>query len=245
MELPLVSVIIPSYNRFQYLLNAINSVKSQTYKNIEIIVINDGSTQEEYLTHDFKASFGELLTIIHLDKNFRKTNKSPSPAANGRNVGIANSKGEYIAFLDDDDVWLPDKLEIQISEMISKNMDMCACQSFIGKGIYNPLDKHRRLNEDVYGGIIKGKFIKKNSTLLDNGFPDIFTLELELIHNCLSTPCVVMSKDLVEKTGKFDVRKRNEDHEYWIRALRITSGCLYVQKPLVHIDMKHGDGRLY
>jgi glycosyltransferase involved in cell wall biosynthesis len=245
MEVPLVSVIIPSYNRFIYLLNAINSVKSQTYKNIEIIVINDGSTQDEYLTYDFKGIYGTLLTIIHLDKNYKKTNKYSSPAANGRNIGIENSKGAYIAFLDDDDVWLPNKLEIQINEMISKNMDMCACQSFLGKGIYNSSNKYRRLNEDVYCGIIKNKFIKKDSNLLDNGFPDIFTLELQLVHNCLSTPCIVMSKDLITKTGLFNVRERNEDAEYWTKALRITSGCLYIQTPLVYIDNNHGDGRLY
>ena len=59
-----VSVIIPTYNRFSYLLNAINSIKEQTYSNIEIIVVNDCSTQKEYYEHDWSD-----IKIIHLEKN--------------------------------------------------------------------------------------------------------------------------------------------------------------------------------
>ena len=61
----LVSVVIPSYNRFNFLVNAIKSVENQTYKNIEIIIINDGSDQREY----FENSFGKNIKIIHMDQN--------------------------------------------------------------------------------------------------------------------------------------------------------------------------------
>ena len=64
-----VSVIIPTYNRFKYLLNAIESVVNQTHKDIEVIVVNDCSTEEEYYSFDFNSKFGEKLRIIHLDKN--------------------------------------------------------------------------------------------------------------------------------------------------------------------------------
>ena len=67
-----VSVIIPTYNRFKYLLNAIESVVNQTHKDIEVIVVNDCSTEEEYYSFDFNSKFGEKLRIIHLDKNTKK-----------------------------------------------------------------------------------------------------------------------------------------------------------------------------
>ena len=104
MNTDLVSVIIPTYNRFKFLLNAIKSVKEQTYKNIEIIVVNDCSTQEEYYNFDFKKEFGNNLLIINLEENSRKKYNIPSPAANARNIAIAQSNGTYLAFSDYDAV---------------------------------------------------------------------------------------------------------------------------------------------
>ena len=245
MEKELVSVIIPTYNRFNFLLNAIRSVKEQTYKNIEIIVVNDCSIQEEYYNYDFKKEFGKNIKIIHLQENSRKKYNYISPGAHTRNIGIKNSNGYYIAFLDDDDFWLSQKLEIQIKEMNEKNYEMCACQSYRGNGTYNSSKKYGRLNEDIYHGIIKGKFKKQNSNLLDNGFPDVFTIEHQTIHNCLITSSIIMTKNLIIKTGDFNVNKRCEDADYWKRALRITNGCLYIKQPLAYYDNLHGDGRLY
>ena len=99
MENNLVSVIIPTYNRFKFLLNALRSVKAQTYKNIEIIIINDGSTQQEYYNFNFENEFGKNIKIIHLDENSRKKYNYKSPGAHTRNIGIKNSNGYYLAFL--------------------------------------------------------------------------------------------------------------------------------------------------
>ena len=88
---PLVSVIIPSYNRFKYLKNTIESVHSQNYENVEIIVINDGSSQAEYKTFDYSI-YGDKFQIIHLKENSHKEN-SRSPAAFGRNIGIKYASG--------------------------------------------------------------------------------------------------------------------------------------------------------
>ena len=73
---PLVSCIIPSYNRFKYLMNAIDSIMNQTYKNVEIIVVNDGSTEEKYKKFDFSI-FGENFKIIHNEENSRITYSKP------------------------------------------------------------------------------------------------------------------------------------------------------------------------
>ena len=107
-----VSVIIPTFNRFRYLLNAIASVKKQTHANIEIIVVNDCSTDPDYLNCDF----GKDVIVVHLEKN-SKNIFGYACAGYVRNKGINISTGNYIAFLDDDDIWFPNKIELQINRM--------------------------------------------------------------------------------------------------------------------------------
>ena len=98
----MVSVIIPVYNRAQYIKDCLDSVINQTYKAYEIIVVDDGSTD----------NLREIL-VPYMDKiqYIYKQNGGPSSA---RNAGTKVSNGEYIAFLDADDMWLPEKLELQI-----------------------------------------------------------------------------------------------------------------------------------
>lgn len=90
-----VSVIIPTYNRFSFLLNTIKSIKEQTYKNIEIIVINDCSIQKEYNEYDWKVN---NIIIIHLKENSKKK-FGFACAGFVRNKGIEIATGKYIAFL--------------------------------------------------------------------------------------------------------------------------------------------------
>src|SRR5690348_13147078 len=104
-----VSVIIPTHNRSDFLRNAITSVLNQTYQDFEIIVVDDGSTDN---TSEVVANFSdERITFIRHD-----TNKGGSAA---RNTGILASKCDYIAFLDDDDEWLPDKLRKQMEILVA------------------------------------------------------------------------------------------------------------------------------
>jgi glycosyltransferase involved in cell wall biosynthesis len=97
-----VSVVIPAYNAERVLARAIRSALAQTLRPLEIIVVDDGSTDG---TYDVAASFGPEVTV------FRQKNTGPSGA---RNFGIENAKGEWIAFLDSDDQWKPNKLEAQL-----------------------------------------------------------------------------------------------------------------------------------
>jgi len=108
-----VSVIIPTYNRGRYVTKAIDSVLAQTYKDYEIIVVDDGSTDN---TRDILASYRDKIRCIYQE------NMGASAA---RNTGIRASTGEWIAFLDSDDEWLPDKLSIQMAD-ISARPDLCA-----------------------------------------------------------------------------------------------------------------------
>lgn len=111
----LVSVIIPTYNRAKTLLGSLESALGQTYRNIEVIVVDDGSTDA---TLEALASLSGRITII------RQTNAGPSAA---RNRGVAEAKGDIIAFLDSDDYWMRDKIERQVALMERGGPDMCCC----------------------------------------------------------------------------------------------------------------------
>lgn len=105
---PLVSVIIPTKNRCRLLVRAIESVWEQTWKNMEVIVVNDNSTDDTAAV--LKDRYGDRITVIH--------NKESQGGAIARNQGIALAKGKYIAFLDDDDTWVAEKIEKQINDLV-------------------------------------------------------------------------------------------------------------------------------
>lgn len=108
---PLVSVIIPCYNSHETIVECVNSVLCQTYKNFEIIIIDDGSTDNTLdVLYEHFDSYSQFTIKI-----LTQTNRGPSSA---RNNGIRAANGQYIAFLDADDIWLPKKLEKQIQYFI-------------------------------------------------------------------------------------------------------------------------------
>jgi len=118
MKQPLVSVIIPMYNAEKYIFETIESVLNQTYKNWELIIVDDCSTDrsrdivKEYIKQD------DRIKLIESETNF-------GGPARPRNIGIEKAKGEFIAFLDADDVWLPEKLEKQLNFIQNTNVDIC------------------------------------------------------------------------------------------------------------------------
>ena len=97
-----VSVIIPAYNRAHYIREAIESALQQSHRPLEIIVVDDGSTDE---TPQILATYSEPVRV------FRQVNQGVAAA---RNLGVSHARGEYVAFLDSDDLWHPEKLEKQI-----------------------------------------------------------------------------------------------------------------------------------
>jgi glycosyltransferase involved in cell wall biosynthesis len=141
MEKNFISIVIPTYNRASFLKEAIDSVLSQTYRNFELIVVDDGSTDE---TPKLLSSYGEKIKVI------KKANKGPSAA---RNRGIKAAKGGWIAFLDSDDVWKPGKLEKQV-QFIKDNPEIKICQTeeiWIRNGKrVNPRKKHEMHSGWIY-----------------------------------------------------------------------------------------------
>lgn len=138
---PLVSVIIPTYNRRNFLEQAIQSVFSQTYPYVELIVVDDGSTDE---TSTLLDEFKERLTVL------RQSNQGVSAA---RNRGIRAAGGEYICFLDSDDYWKPSKLEMQL-DFFKNHPEIEICQTeeiWIRSGVrINPKKRHRKREGDLY-----------------------------------------------------------------------------------------------
>lgn len=107
MNGPLISVIIPNYNYGRYLAQAIDSALAQTYAKVEVIVVDDGSTDE---SHEVLGRYGEKIRWLSQE------NQGVSAA---RNRGVEESRGEILAFLDSDDLWLPAKLERQARLLLS------------------------------------------------------------------------------------------------------------------------------
>ena len=125
---PLVSVIIPTYSRPDNIVRAIDSVLAQTYKNIEIIVVDDNGVGTPYQieTEKILADYIVQNQITYLK---HEVNKNGSAA---RNTGFCASHGEYVNFLDDDDVFLPQKIEKQVKRLLNSNdYDACYCHTKI------------------------------------------------------------------------------------------------------------------
>ena len=102
----LVSVIIPFYNEEHYFDDCIHSVLNQTYQNIEIIIVNDGSDKKFYeKLQALNQKYPNKINLVH---------KQNGGVSSARNLGIQKATGKYISFLDADDSWLPDKIEYQI-----------------------------------------------------------------------------------------------------------------------------------
>lgn len=233
-----VSVIIPTYNRFKYLLNTIKSAKQQTYKNIEIIVINDCSTQQEYYNHDWEK---EGVTILHLEQNSKQI-FGFACAGYVRKRGINISTGKYIAFCDDDDIWFDEKIELQMIAMKKTGCKMSATEGLIGSGPYNNNKDYKIYNAEHYYDIIHSYYLQKGSNLLDNGFPEIWNLEFLKIHNCIICSSVIIEKEILDKIGNFkNMKPPGEDYDCWLRALEHTN-CVYVNDICFYYDEGHGDG---
>lgn len=138
---PLVSVIIPTYNRCPLVREAIESVLAQRFRDFELIVVDDGSTDG---TVGELGSFGGSLRLVRQDRK---------GVAAARNSGVAVARGRYIAFLDSDDLWLSKKLAIQTAFM-EQNTDFEISQTeeiWLRRGVrVNRKEKHRKASGDIF-----------------------------------------------------------------------------------------------
>ena len=207
--MPPVSVIIPTHNRRDFVREAIASVLAQTYQDFEIIVVDDGSDDD---THAVVEEFSRASPVVQY---VLQSNQGVSAA---RNHGVTLSHGQFLAFLDSDDVWQPAKLERQIA-FFTAHPEAFICQTeeiWLRNGVWvNPHNKHRKASGDI------------------------FARSLEL---CLVSPSAVMlRRALFDQMGGFDPDlPACEDYDLWLRIAAMTPIHL-IATPLVIKRGGHSD----
>lgn len=214
-EMPRVSVVIPAYNAVDLIPETIDSIKTQTFTDLEIIVINDGSPETAELETKLKPYFADIVYI-----------KQPGRGAgSARNAGISIARGEFIAFIDSDDLWLPEFLSSQIAFLEKNEFDMVYSDAFL------------------FGSHIVGapRFM---DTAPSKGE---VTAESLLAYECnIITSGVVARRSMIIAAGAFEEqRARAHDFHLWVRMAKIGCRIGYQQIPLVryrvHLDSLSGD----
>jgi len=237
MKNPKVSVIIPSYNRFESLISAINSVENQSYENYEIIVINDGSDDDRYKKHSFSTN----VNIIHLKENQKKINGFGPGSI--RNFGTELANGKYIAFLDDDDLWLPNKLKYQIKALENSHYKFSSTEGYFGEGKFSETSSYSLYNGEHFLKDIKYKY-RKTNYLKNNEFPEIWDENFLNIHNCVITSSVMVEKNLLDLLGGFRGLPMWSDYDCWQGLIKLTK-LIYINEPLFYYDNLHDSGQNY
>lgn len=166
----MVSVIIPTFNREKTISRAIQSILNQTYNNIEIIVVDDKSTDN---TEEIVKNFNE-------EKIYYIKHSNNQGACAARNTGIKNAKGEYIAFLDSDDLWKPDKLEKQLYFLKENNSDLVFCSHTVYDGVSEKTIPHNKIkDENIFEKLLYSNFITTGAILAKQKcFEEIFDVTL-------------------------------------------------------------------
>ena len=180
--------------------------------------------------------------MIHLEKNTKKKFGFASPNY-VKNKGIEKTTGKYVAFCDDDDIWFPHKIEIQLKAMKETGCKMSCTDGLVGKGVYCEEKNYKKYNAENYYKEIKQIYKKKGSKLMEKGFPDIWDYPFLKVHNCVIGSSVIMKKVILSKIKGFkNMKPPEEDHDCWLRALK-HSKFVYIKTPCFYYNIKHGDGQ--
>ena len=215
---PYISVVIPTFNRVRQVQAALMIVLIQTYQEFEAIVVDDGSTDEtgEAVSQLIQRQHSEGKRIRY----FFQPNQGPSAA---RNKGIAEACGEWVAFLDSDDVWFPEKLEWQIRS-IEEFKDECGACIADARLVDS-------LGLSTTAFYESGKRYTKTAGIISDA---VKRLAKSFDHFWLSA--LLVRTDLAKRVGQFDSQLACcEDNDFLFRLSLATSFC-YVNKPLLTID---------
>jgi hypothetical protein len=206
-----VSVIIPAYNSARYIGETLNSVFGQTYRDFEVLVINDGSPDTEVLEAVLRPYFERIVYL-------KQQNRGPAAA---RNFGIQQARGEYVAFLDSDDWWLPEYLASQMRmfdetpapDMVSADSELFGDSPHAGKSFW-----------ELYPP--RGPATLKN----------LLTRDCAIV-----TSCTVARRSVLFRAGLFDEDICGpEDLDFWLRAVH-SGATLVLQRRVLGRRRLHGD----
>jgi glycosyltransferase involved in cell wall biosynthesis len=200
---PLVSIVIPVYNGSNYMREAIDSALCQTYANCEVIVVNDGSTDE---TEKIALSYGDRI------RYFAKENGG---VASALNVAINNMRGEYFSWLSHDDIYYPYKVESQIKMLKQTGNEKAFA--------YSSWERLVMSDNKVIKHTLDYWYDKKD---YENG---MLAVLCGLINGCTT----LIHKSIFDNVGMFDESlQTSQDYDMWFRILRRTP-CVYIDEPLV------------
>tara|TARA_R110002126_G_scaffold6945_2_gene34940 strand:+ start:13 stop:957 length:945 start_codon:yes stop_codon:yes gene_type:complete len=191
---PVVSVIMPAYNASGYIQEAINSVIAQTYTKWELIIIDDGSTD---------STSEIIINNCNQDLRIHYFYQENGKQGKARNLGLYHARGPYIAFLDADDLWQPEKLEIQLEEIIVKNVDLVFANSYV---FNNDTVSDRSRKFKILNQVFKGEE----------------ALKLFLEVNRIPILTVLAKKEkilLVDGFSEKRVIQNAEDYHLWLKML--------------------------
>src|SRR5262245_21576355 len=185
MTPPLVTVVIPAYNCESFIDETLNSVYSQTYENIEVLVIDDGSTDS---TKEVLRRQGDRIRYLW------QQNQGTAAA---RNAGLRNANGEFIAFLDNDDVWMPKKIQQQVEAL--QRFSNCGLVFTNGK----TFDRTGIDRESLVPAHL-GAWIQKQSTDREDAICGDLFQEFLIANVISSATAVMLRKELAQRLGGFD-----------------------------------------
>ena len=215
---PKISIVIPAYNASNYLSEAIDSALAQTYKNFEIIVVNDGS-KDDGATRRVAESYEDKI------RYFEKENGGSSSALN---CGIKNMTGEWFSWLSHDDLYYPEKLQVQIeymNKLISNGIDIENCVFFSGSDIIDENGKYIR-KTSVKEMETMGKYV---NDICGNEY-----LVAEPTKYCFHGCSCLVNKKVFEEIGMFDESLRLlNDLDLWFRIYTSGYKICYIPKALV------------
>lgn len=191
----LVSIVMPAYNAAKFIAASIDSVLAQTYPHWELIVVDDGSTDN---------TAAVVAAYCRCDARIRYYYQENARQSRARNQGIAKSSGEYVAFLDADDLWLPHKLAVQMPRLQASAADLVFSEAYAFEEHFDPAQPHRVL------GASSGSFAGPTG------------LQVFLEYNRIPTLTVVAKRSALLQVGNFiesSLVPNAEDYHLWLKLL--------------------------